>query len=167
MNIVYRKILEGFIFLMLQVLLFKNSILNDNFCFIYIGFLFFIPAQINKLIFLFIAFGFGLVIDIFYDSLGIHTATCVLWAYLYSSLFSFLATHYNIRQTYILPEQNTLNYFFFSFIFIFVHHFAFFTIETYQINFLKILRRSLLSTLLTFSVLLIIYQFFYRRHQKT
>lgn len=163
MNIVYRKIFEGFIFIILQVLLFKNSILDDNFCFIYIGFLFFIPHQINKIALLFIAFGFGFMIDIFYNSLGIHIATCVLWAYLYSNFFSFVAAQYNIKQIYILPERSTLNYISFSFIFIFVHHLAFFMIEAYQIKFFSVLVRSLISSCLTFGVLLVIYQFFYRR----
>ena len=163
MTSIYRKIFEGLLFLVLQILLFKNSVLNDNFCFIYISFLFFIPPQINKIVFLVIAFCFGFAIDIAYDSLGIHAAVCVLWSYLCVRLLPYIIDYYNIKRIYILPEQNMLNYFLFSTVFIFVHHLIFFVVESNQIDFLTILRRSTLSSLFTFITLLIIYQFFYRR----
>jgi hypothetical protein len=60
-------------------------------CFIYIGFFLFLPWTKNMTWQLLLGFGVGLLVDAFYDSLGIHTFAAVLILYLrYFLLYLFL-----------------------------------------------------------------------------
>lgn len=71
------------IYLFLQVLIFKNSVLfGSAFCFIYIGYLLVLPVETNPLWLMFIGFALGLFIDMFYDSVGIHAFASVGIMYL-------------------------------------------------------------------------------------
>ena len=74
--------LSFFIYLVLQVLLFKSLVLfNTAFCFLYVAFILFLPIEFSTLALMFIGFGLGFMVDIFYDSLGLHAFTLVLIAY--------------------------------------------------------------------------------------
>ncbi len=164
MNVFLKKIIEFVIFILLQTLIFKDTLFANIFCFVYIGFIFFLPFEINKVLLLLLSFFLGLIIDIFYNSLGIHAATCVLWAYLYHISIPFLNNKYESRQRFLLPDRNSAEYATYSFGFIFLHHLILFLIETKEISlFFKIALQALGSTAITFIVTLIIYQFFYKR----
>lgn len=66
------------IYLFLQVLILKNSVLfGSAFCFLYIAYLLVLPVETNPLWLMFIGFGMGLFIDMFYDSVGIHASASV------------------------------------------------------------------------------------------
>jgi hypothetical protein len=66
------------IYLFLQVSILKNSVLfGSAFCFLYIGYLLLLPVETNPLWLMFIGFGMGLFIDMFYDSVGIHASASV------------------------------------------------------------------------------------------
>jgi hypothetical protein len=72
-----------FVYVMIQVLLFKNLVLfNTAFCFFYIAFILLLPIDTNDLTLMGIGFVLGFLVDIFYDSLGLHAGTTVLVAYL-------------------------------------------------------------------------------------
>ena len=71
------------VFLGLQILLLRNLVLfNTAFCFLYIGFLLFLPIQMPKVMLLLLAFVSGITVDIFYDTIGINAAAALLLAYL-------------------------------------------------------------------------------------
>ena len=73
-----KHILHFFIYLALQALFLKNLVFMDvAFCFIYISFLLFLPIGFPSVLALFLAFATGLVMDVFYDTLGINAAVCV------------------------------------------------------------------------------------------
>lgn len=70
-------------YVLVQVIFLRNVVLFDRaFCFIYIGFLFFLPVETNRPLLLLLGFLTGLVIDAFYDSVGMHAAACVLVMFL-------------------------------------------------------------------------------------
>jgi hypothetical protein len=72
-----------FVYLLLQVLLLKNLVLfNTAFCFLYVAFVLLLPIEIKTMTLMFFGFTLGFMIDIFYDSLGLHASTMVLIAYL-------------------------------------------------------------------------------------
>src|SRR5450755_3523212 len=72
-----------FVYLLLQVMLLKNFVLfNTAFCFLYVAFVLLLPIETNTLALMVIGFVLGFLIDIFYDSLGIHASTLVLIAFL-------------------------------------------------------------------------------------
>lgn len=75
--------LSFFMHLFFQVLIFKNAVLfHTAFCFIYIAYLLLLPVETNPLFLMLIGFLMGVVMDMFYDSLGLHALSCVLIMYL-------------------------------------------------------------------------------------
>ncbi len=77
------QVVTFFAYVLLQVLLLKNLVLfNTAFCFLYVAFILLLPTEINTLTLMFFGFALGFMIDIFYDSLGLHASTMVLIAYL-------------------------------------------------------------------------------------
>lgn len=76
----------GLIFcLTLQVLLLRDMVfLNYAFCFLYIGAILTLPPETDKSLYLLIAFGTGILLDTFMNTLGLHAAATVLVAYLRS-----------------------------------------------------------------------------------
>ena len=64
---------------LLQGIVFKNIILFEYaFCFIYIYYLLSLPVDIRPVLAILIGFGMGLIVDMFYDTGGIHAASSVL-----------------------------------------------------------------------------------------
>ncbi|MEY4955613.1 MAG: hypothetical protein RI981_1698, partial [Bacteroidota bacterium] len=67
----------------IQVLFLRDiAIANVAFCFIYTWFLVKAPMQVNPLLLLFGAMAVGWVIDVFYNTHGMHAFSCVLVAWL-------------------------------------------------------------------------------------
>ncbi|MCK6616027.1 MAG: Rod shape-determining protein MreD [Cyclobacteriaceae bacterium] len=72
-----------FVYLLVQVMLFKNAVFfHTAFCFFYLGYLLRLPVETNHLALMGVGFGMGFLVDLFYDSLGLHTMACVLIMYL-------------------------------------------------------------------------------------
>lgn len=82
MNFNALKTIAFFLFLLVQVLLFKNVVLfHTAFCFLYVVYLLTFPVETNPLVMMAIAFAMGLGIDIFYDSMGLHAMASVFMVY--------------------------------------------------------------------------------------
>lgn len=72
-----------FFYLLIQVMLLKNLVLfNTAFCFLYVAFILFLPIETNVVALMVIGFFTGFLIDIFYDSLGVHASALVTISYL-------------------------------------------------------------------------------------
>jgi hypothetical protein len=71
------------VYLLVQVVVLKNAVFfHTAFCFLYIGYLLRLPVETNHMALIGVGFGMGLLVDVFYDSLGLHTMACVLIMYL-------------------------------------------------------------------------------------
>ncbi len=82
MNFNVVKTIGFFLFLLVQVLLFKNVVLfHTAFCFLYVVYLLTFPVETNPLLMMAIAFVMGLGVDIFYDSMGLHAMASVFMVY--------------------------------------------------------------------------------------
>ncbi len=72
------SIVSGLILVSLQILLFRNfAFFNIGFAFVYLLFMLSLPKETNHLGAMFLALLIGLVIDLFYQTLGIHAASLV------------------------------------------------------------------------------------------
>jgi len=72
-----------FLYLLLQVLVLKNLVLfNVAFCFLFVAYILLLPVETNPLVLMGVGFLLGFLIDIFYNSLGLHASALVLIAYL-------------------------------------------------------------------------------------
>ena len=71
------------LYVLLQILLVRNLVLFDyGFCFVYVAAILLLPYEISLTALLVIAFATGIIVDTFYNTLGIHAAATVLMAYL-------------------------------------------------------------------------------------
>lgn len=77
------QVLNFIVYLTLQILVVRNLVLFDiSFCYLYIGFLLLLPIEAGVILCLLLGFGTGLLVDIFYNTFGIHAAACVFIMYI-------------------------------------------------------------------------------------
>ncbi|UPT69455.1 MAG: rod shape-determining protein MreD [Flavobacterium sp. JAD_PAG50586_2] len=143
-----------------QVLIFNRI---DLFGFInpfpYILFIILYPVNGNKSGLLAASFLLGLLMDMFWNSGGVHAASCVILAYYRPAIFKFSFGLSYEYQTVKLNDVLTPERFSFLLIAVVLHHFVLFVLEVFKISFLwDILVRTVLSTLFTLiSCIIIIY----------
>jgi hypothetical protein len=76
-------IVSFFLYLLYQVMILQNVVLfHTAFCLLYVGYLLVLPVETNPLALMGIGFLMGFAVDLFYDSLGLHSLACVLIMYL-------------------------------------------------------------------------------------
>ncbi|MGB0980711.1 MAG: rod shape-determining protein MreD [Winogradskyella sp.] len=127
--------------------------------YIYIIFILLYPVSTNRLLFLFLSFLLGLLIDSFSDSGGVHAAAAVSLAYIrpvfLKTAFKVLYEHHNIKIANT-DIGSLITYIVFG---TFLHHLILFSLEVFNItNLLLILKKTLFSGVFTIilSLLLII-----------
>lgn len=107
------------VYLLLQVLLFRRIVLFDSaFCLVYIGFILFLPLEITTFMLMLFGFTFGIALDLFQNSPGLHAGATVAVAFVRNSWLSLItpqggyddAGSISIRQygvvwllTYLVP----------------------------------------------------------------
>jgi len=153
------------IYVLLQILLMKNMVLFDKaFCFVYIGFLLLLPFEAGSLLLLFLGFLMGLVVDIFYDSLGIHIAASVLIMY-FRPYWINLITPRGGYEVGMEPSLKLMKFEWFATYalpLIFVHHFALFYLEAGGFSmFFFTLVKVIASTVFTFVAIVLLQYLFY------
>lgn len=149
-------ILHFLLFLGFQILIFKNlALYNYALCFIYVGFILLLPFDIPPLLLLLLAFFLGIIIDIFYDTLGIHAASCVLIAYMRPYIINVLTPKggYDKGTEVSIFSLGFQWVFTYAAILIFIHHFTLFLIEIWAIKLIfPLLLKSLASSAFTLIV---------------
>jgi len=121
-----------FIYLVLQVLLLKSFVLfNTAFCFLYVAFILLLPIEINTLALMLIGFSLGFLVDIFYDSLGLHAFTLVLIGYLRNYWLSVISPQggYDAGMGPTLAVNGVQWFLVYTLPLIFLHHFVLFFVE--------------------------------------
>jgi hypothetical protein len=102
------------------------------------------------------AFLLGFVIDVFSNSLGVHSAATVFVAYIRPLVIRLISNREDDRSDYPGLNQNKLSWFInYAFIVVFIHHAILFYLEVYTFaNFFNTLYRVILSSL--FSIIVIV-----------
>ena len=144
--------------LVAQVLIFNRI---DLFGFInpfpYILFIILYPVNGNKSGLLAASFLLGLLMDMFWNSGGVHAAACLVLAYYRPAIFKFSFGLSYEYQTVRLNDALTPERFSFLLIAIVLHHFVLFVLEVFKVSFLwDILVRTVLSTIFTIITCIII-----------
>ncbi len=150
-----------------QVTVFMNlALFNTSFCFIYIGFILFLPIDTDRIVLIILGFASGLSVDMFYDSTGIHAAAAVLLAFARPYWVAIL-TPQGGYEIGVSPTLNQMSFFWVTSYLIpllVIHHFAIFYIEAGGFSlFFFTLVKVLLSVVFTYVVLLLIQLLFFRR----
>ncbi|MFC6997356.1 hypothetical protein [Rufibacter roseus] len=163
--------LVQFVLLMsLQVLLMRNLVLwQTGFCFVYVGFILFLPIDIDKILLLVLGFISGITIDLFYDTAGVHAAATVLVAYLRPSMLKILTPRdgYEVTDTPALPSMGWRWYLTYSVVLLFAHHFTLFFLELNGFKLIGFtLAKIIASTLFTGTVLVILQMLFFEKRAR-
>jgi hypothetical protein len=134
-----------------QVLIFNNinflGIINP---FPYILFIILYPVNGNKSGLLVSSFLLGILMDLFWNSGGVHTAACVMLAYYRPWLFKFSFGLSYEYQTIRINDKLSPERFSFILLAVIIHHLTLFILEVFTISSLwDIILRTLVSTLFT------------------
>ena len=150
-----------FILLLAAQILIFNRI--DLFGFInpfpYVLFIILYPVNGNKSGLLAASFLLGLLMDMFWNSGGVHAAACLVLAYYRPAIFKFSFGLSYEYQTVKIADKLTPERITFLFLAVFIHHFILFSLEYYRFSLIaSALIRTLSTTLFTLLFcLLIIY----------
>jgi rod shape-determining protein MreD len=163
---IFINIFRWFVLLFVQVFLLRNlSFYNLSTPFIYVLFILVLPFGIPNLLLFIIAFGTGLTLDTFYDTLGVHTTACVALAFV---RILFISVSVN-RDAFDEPEPSLGNMGFkwfsiYAMLCIFVHHFVVFFLEAFKLSeFSYTLGRCVLSVIFTLFIVLLVEFIFHNR----
>jgi hypothetical protein len=132
-------------------------------------FILLLPIEMATVTLMFISFFFGLTIDAFSNTFGLHASSAVVFAFFRPLIFKLFAP----RDGYEMNEMNALNllsirWFFVSFIvLLYIHHTWFFIIEVFKWNeFLLILQKISLSAPVSLGLSLIVRTAFMDKSKK-
>ena len=142
---------------LIQVLIFNQVQFSGFFNpYIYVLFIILLPLSTPRYATLILAFLLGLVIDIFSNSLGVHSAATVFVAYIRPLVIRLISPREDDRSDYPGLNQNKLSWFInYVIIIVFLHHAMLFYLEVYTFaNFFNTLYRVILSSL--FSIIVIV-----------
>jgi len=111
-----------------------------------------------------IGFATGVTTDYFYNTMGIHTAACVLITYLRPFIVRFLTPRGGYEQN-VEPTLKSMGlewFIVYSSIFILIHHIALFYIEASEISlFFFTFGKVIMSSLFTLIILIVTQYLFY------
>lgn len=163
---IFLNIFRWIVLLFVQIFLLRNlSFYNLSTPFVYVLFILVLPFRIPNLLLFIIAFGTGLTMDAFYDTMGVHTTACVALAFV---RILFISVSLN-RDAIDEPEPSLGNMGFkwfsiYAVLCIFVHHLVVFFLEAFKLSELAYtFGRSLLSVVFTMFTVLLVEAIFHNR----
>ena len=152
--------LMRFIILLAVQVVVLNNIQFSGFInpFVYIMFVMMLPVRISNWLLLIIAFGTGLTVDMFSNTMGMHAAACVFMAYLRPSLLRIMAPR-DGYEAESFPSVHQLGFTWFLIYgaaLTFAHHFVLFFIEVFRFSeFFSTFLRVILSSVATLLIVMI------------
>lgn len=162
-----RQLLTFLLYLLAQVTIFRHMVLFDKaFCWFYLAFILLLPIETGRLSLLILGFLTGFVIDIFYDSLGIHAAATVFIAFL-RPVWLNLITPRGGYENVTIPGIRDLSFRWFmayALPLIFLHQMVLYFVEAGGFHlFFFTMSKVIASTIFTFIVITLVQYLFYRR----
>ena len=161
-NSYFINALRFILLVLVQVLVFNQmNFLGFINPMVYILFLFWYPIKENRMLFIGIGFLLGLVIDLFSDTLALHSAATVTIAYLRPAVMRFVfGVNYEF-QSFRLSNTTRAQQFTFLALLILVHHSIFFSLEIFSLsNLLLILKKVVFNSLGTIILCLLLSSLF-------
>ena len=152
-------------YLLLQIFFVRQLVLfNYAFCFVYIASIILLPFDINKVTLILLGFLAGIMVDIFYNTIGANAAAMTLIAFIRPSVISLLTPQrgYDERQTLSLNSMGLTWFISYAATLTIIHHFVLFLLEASDWGlFFPVMVKVICSTIFTTTVVVII-QFFRR-----
>jgi rod shape-determining protein MreD len=164
------NLLRFIILVFLQVFLLKNiTLYNLSTPYLYIMFILLLPFEIPNVLLFALAFILGLTIDSFYDTPGLHAASCVLLAFV-RILFISITVQKDGFDNEPEPTLNVMGlrwFFTYALILTLAHHFFLFNLEVFRFSEMPYtLSRFVLSSIFTVFLMLLSGFLFYRKKER-
>lgn len=135
--------------------------------YIYYLYILWLPFSISRVGLLVLAFFFGLTMDYFAGTPGLHAAPCVLIAYLRPFILNVLLPQEKMEVSYIEPGFKSLGfsqYFTYIMILTFVHHAFLIFLEWMSFgNFIYFITKTAISTLISIILVFVAELLFLRK----
>lgn len=149
-----------FIYVLVQTLLLKNLVLfNTGFCFVYVAFILLLPIETSTLVLMGLGFTIGFVIDIFYNSLGLHALTMVFIAYLRNYWLGAITPQggYDLGTIPNLKSNGLQWFLVYMMPLVFVHHLTLFLVESAGFTlFWYSMLKTITSLLFTMTIIVVL-----------
>lgn len=173
MSTLLKNIIRFILFILVQVFILNQipPLHQSIIPYLYFLFILWLPFNMPNIGVLFLSFVFGLCLDAFTGSFGLHAAPCVLIAFLRPALLTLLIPQETTEQSYIEPSRKSMGwapYALYVSLLTFVHHFYLVFIEWLQFgNFLYFLSKVIATTLVSLLLIFITEMLFPRglRHR--
>lgn len=166
-NIAVRNIARFVLLVLVQVLVLNNMNLGGYLNpYVYVLFILLLPARINKSFMLVLAFFTGLTIDYFGNTLGLHAAATVLLAFFRPAVLDlfFKNIEFSSGEEPGLSKIGVGGFLRYTLVLVFIHHSAIFFLEVFSFSdFLTLLYRIALSTLLSTAIIMITVMLFSKK----
>ena len=146
------------------LLIWKLTLFDLGWCFLYLGFLLFLPLRTPIVVQLLLSFGMGLTMDIFLNTGGLHAAAAVLLGFLRPWVLRILTPRdgYDSGDTVNVHQMGWQWFGVYLLLLVLLHHAAFFVLELGSFrHFGTTLAKILVSALFTSVALLIIQLLFF------
>jgi hypothetical protein len=169
MSDLLKNILRFALFILFQVFILNEVPPLHQFIIPYIYFLYilWLPFNTNRFVLLLISFAFGLTLDYFTGSAGLHAAPCVLIAYLRPFLLNLLIPQDTTEHSYLEPSIKSMGwapYSLYVTLLTFIHHFLLVLIEWLQFgNFVYFLGKVAATTAVSLLLIFITEMLFFRK----
>lgn len=164
-NIIFLNSIRFIALILVQALILNNiNFLGYINPYIYILFILLYPIKNNRMLFIFLSFLLGLVLDMFLDSGGVHAAASVTIAYIRPLFlkFSFGASydHQTVKFTNTEIGQR-LTY---ITLLVIIHHIILFSLEIFNVSqIILILKKTLFSSIFTIILCVMLTTLFSRK----
>ena len=151
-SLIQRNIIRALFILFIQLVLLKRiDISFDNFNYIHFTIypliIALLPYKTLNTLVVFIGFSLGLFIDLFYDSIGIHAATCTLIAYLRPYILNLLSPTEGYKKDGLTSYVYGIPWFItYIGVLLFIHLTVLYSLEAFSFVYMKeIILRSIFS----------------------
>ena len=167
MYIIARNIVRFILVILFQILVMDNVMISGYMIpYVYIVFLLLMPFETPRWVVLVSGFLLGFGIDLYEHTLGMHTASSVLLAFVRPYILGLLAPRDGYEPE-TFPRIHYYGFFWFlkyTLLLVFIHHFLLFYLEVFQLqDFLSTLLRVILSSALSASTIVLSQYFVFRK----
>jgi len=158
-----RHIIRGILLLLLQVLVLKRIGLGESWIweygniFIYPVIIFLLPFRLSRLYVILIGFFIGLIIDIFYDTIGVHAFALTATAYARGLMLAYMEPRggYQLSMSPTIFSMGLNWVLTFTFFTMLIHVFLYFSVEVFTFVYIgQILLKTLITLVLSMLVIM-------------
>lgn len=171
MSSLVKNIIRFFLFIMVQVYILNqipplHQLVTPS---LYFLFILWLPFRMGRRTQLILAFALGFALDSFTKTYGLHSASCVLIAYIRPLLINMLITRDGAELNYNEPSVESMGftpYFTYVTILTFVHHTLLFFLEAMQVGgYFYFIIKALFSTAVSL-ILILLTELLFSRKQR-